>query len=484
MRKVAVATGAVVVVLVMLALLRAARLDNPQLPSVPPAPAPLAGETLAAQLAAAITFPTLSQRDDGASAAPFRALHAWLDRTYPRSASTLSDTWVDAGRLRTWTGSHPHLPPLVLAAHLDVVPVSPDAVTLWTQPPFAGVVTDGYVWGRGALDDKASAIAMLAAIEALIAQGYRPLRTVHVALGHDEEIGGAGGAAQMAAYLGRTGPPPYLVLDEGMLVTYGIVPGVTAAVALVGVAEKGYLSLRLTATAAGGHSSMPASPSAIGLMAAALRRIEAQPFAARLHGPAAEMARWLAPSQGWGARLVAANMDILEPLLLPLLGASPAGNAWVRTTTALTMFHAGVQDNVLPSHAEAVVNLRIRPGQSAAEVMAEVQRRIADPRIAVEVTGTVIEPSPISPTSGRAFAQLQRSIAETFPGALVAPGLVIAATDARHYATISRHVYRFLPLVVTAADLQRFHGIDERIAVSDLERAATFYTRLILNTTQ
>src|SRR5678816_3650729 len=155
----------------------------------------------------------------------------------------------------TWPGSDPSLAPVVLMAHQDVVPVTPGTEGAWKHPPFSGAVADGAVWGRGSVDDKGSLIGTFEAIETLAKAGFRPKRTVIVVSGGDEEVVGQGARAA-AAWLAARKIKAEFVLDEGLVVITDN-PISRGKLAVIGTAEKGYATLRVTAPAPGGHSSAP-----------------------------------------------------------------------------------------------------------------------------------------------------------------------------------------------------------------------------------
>ncbi|MDO9490323.1 MAG: M20/M25/M40 family metallo-hydrolase, partial [Sphingomonadaceae bacterium] len=348
----------------------------------------------------------------------------------------------------------------------------------WTHPPFAGVAADGYVWGRGAWDDKSSVVAILEAVERKLAAGWAPTRTVYLAFGHDEEVGG-GGAQAIAALLKSRGIALDLVLDEGSMVLEGVVPGVEPAVALIGIAEKGYASVELVASAEGGHSSMPTADNAIGRLAGAVGRLTADPFPPRLIDAMAGTLDRTGPAMDLPMRAVLANRWLTEPLVLRTMAGSPSGAASVRTTTALTMFNAGTKANVLPQTARAVVNHRLLPGDTVASVVARDRAVVDDRRVRVSALAGARDPSLVSPAEGPAFAAVERAAMRVFPDAVVAPGLVIAGTDARHYEPVAKAIYRFLPVRTGPEELKRFHGTDERIAVADYARAIAFYEAML-----
>jgi carboxypeptidase PM20D1 len=368
--------------------------------------------------------------------------------------------------------------PILLMAHMDVVPATDQH---WRHPPFSGALVDGYVWGRGAMDDKASVMAILEAVEHLLGNGFVPKRTVYLAFGHDEEVGGYGGAAKIAELLRSRGVELEFVLDEGMNILTGIMPGISASVALVGIAEKGYLSLRLTAETRGGHSSIPPAETAIGIVGRALQKLEATPFPSRLSGPTRQMFEFLGPEMAWTNKLTLANLWLFDPLVRRQLARSPITNAAIRTTVAPTIFNAGVTDNVLPPSATAVINLRLIPGDTIAGAVERVRRVIDEPNIKIASLPVQMEPSSVSDVHSPSFTLIQRTIRQIAPAALVAPSLLVAATDSRHYAGLSKNIFRFLPITLGPDDTKRYHGIDERISIEDYERCVRFYAQMIRN---
>jgi len=471
--------------LVAVLLVRTARLAGaPAAPVAAPDFVP-DEEAAAAHLAEAIRFATISpadpaQRDDAA----FVSLREWMASTYPRTHEALSREVIGAHSLLfTWKGRDPGLPPVVLMGHLDVVPVDPGTEGGWTHPPFEGVVADGYVWGRGALDDKCTVISILEAVEALAGEGFSPERTVYLAFGHDEELGGREGAKVISETLEARGVRrAALVLDEGGLIADGLLPGVAGPAALVGIAEKGFVSLELSTKAPGGHSSRPPRETGIGIVSRAITRLEDHPFPSHLDLPTRRMLTALAPRLPFASRVALANLWLLEPFVVRSLTASPDTAAMVRTTTAPTIFRAGVKENVLPIHVSAVVNFRIRPGETRQAVREQVRRIVDDPRVEVrEATDFSTDPSPVSDPDGPGFRLVAQS-ARAAAGSgdlLVAPYLVIGGTDARYYAGRAETVLRFLPIRVGPGDLARLHGTDERLRTADVAAGVAFFHALI-----
>ena len=477
--------GLLLVVLLVVLAVNTLRLPNHQLAAVPPAPTlSLPPDSATAHLAGALRIATVSRtRYADTDSVPFDQLAAYLTRTFPRVHQQLKLQTVNHyGRLYEWPGTDPARKPLLLLAHQDVVPVLPGTAGQWTRPPFAGQQAGGYLYGRGTLDDKMNLLGQLEAVEYLLGTRYRPRRTVLLAFGHDEETQGLRGAVALAALIKQKYPALEMVLDEGGLVKADGVAGLTQPVALVGVSEKGYLSLVLSATGPGGHSSMPPALTSIGRVAAAVAQLEAAPFPARLDGGIGGTLDYLAPAVPLGRRLVFANQWLFGPLIKRQLAGAPSSNAAIRTTTAPTIITGGDKDNVLPIGATATVNFRLLPGDSVAAVVRRVRQLIHDSLVQVRPLGPGREASPVSRTDNAAFATLHRTIKSVFPQALVAPYTVLGATDARSYAALCpQATYRFAPVLVNQAAIETIHGTNERLGVADYQQAIRFYAALIQN---
>jgi carboxypeptidase PM20D1 len=451
---------------------------------VAPAPTLALDENAAAQrLAAAVRLRTISfDGRDAASAGEFRKLHALLEKSFPRAHAVLKREAVnELSLLYTWPGSDAAARPIMLMAHQDVVPIAPGTERDWQADPFAGEIRDGFVWGRGAWDDKANLFAIFEAIETLAAAGFRPRQTLYIASGHDEEVGGEQGARAIAALLQSRGVRLDFVVDEGLLITEGILKGLDRPAALIGIAEKGYLTLALAAKARPGHSSMPPPETAIGMLSAALARLEDRQMPAAIRGVAAEMFDTIAPEMGGLNRVLLSNLWLFGPVVKSQLEKGASTNAMLRTTTALTVVQGGNKENVLPGRAEALVNFRILPGDTGDGVTAHVKATVANEAISVARSGHANEPTPISPSAAPSYRLINRTIRELFPGTVVAPGLMIAATDSRHMAPIADAIYRFSPVRAKSEDLPRFHGTNERISIANHAELIRFYHRLLLN---
>ncbi|MGE0635421.1 MAG: M20 family peptidase [Bacteroidia bacterium] len=439
------------------------------------------------RLSQAIQFQTISYQDSGKmDTAQFNGLHRFLKTSFPLIDSLLTLEKINTySLLYKWQGSNPSLKPILLMAHQDVVPVDPLTLPGWAHPPFQGVIKDGFVFGRGALDIKSGITGEMEAVEYLLREGFKPERTVYLAYGHDEEIGGRQGALQIANHLQQQKVELEYVLDEGGSIISGIVPGIDKPVAIIGIAEKGYVSLELSVEEEGGHSSMPPKQSAIGILSAAISKLETHPFPSQMDGVGTVLFDYVGPEMKFGMRLVFANRWLFGPVIESQLDKKNSTRAAMHTTTAATIFKSGEKENVLPIKAKAVVNFRIMPGDSVQGVIDYVKQIINDERIKLTTTSQEPdEPSGVSDLSSSAFGVIHKTTAEIFPDVLVAPYLVLGATDSKHYKNITKNIFRFEPTRLDDADLKRIHGTDERISIQSYKETISFYIQLIKNSNE
>jgi carboxypeptidase PM20D1 len=442
---------------------------------------PVTGEESEARLSQAVTFKTISLEeglpvDTGA----FFAFHHFLEQSYPLTHSTLQKETVSSlSLLYRWEGKNTSLKPFILTAHMDVVP-SGDS-SLWQHPPFAGVIDDEFIWGRGTLDDKIAIIAILEATENLIAGGFQPERTVFFAFGHDEEINGIKGAYSIASLLKKRGIEAEFVLDEGLAVTNGMVPMIDKPVATVGTSEKGYLTVKLEVQMEGGHSSTPAKETAIDMLSSAVSKVMQNPMNSRISGPVSDFMDYTGPEMPFYAKAIFANRWLFKDIILNIYEGTPAGNAAVRTTIVPTIISGGVKENVVPLTAEAMLNCRILPGETIDDIVNHLAEVIDDNRVKITPEGRHIMASPVSPVTSYGFKTIAKTISQVYPEAVVSPMIMLGASDAKHYKDVSANIYRFLPVNVTRSDLARIHGLNERIAKADFKKSIGFYYWLIIN---
>lgn len=442
------------------------------------APIPIDNAKAAEHLGEAVRIQTISHQDIAEDQpTQWEALHQWLQATYPNAHRVMSRTIVaERSLVYEWPGSDPSLAPIILMAHQDVVPVADGTEQNWRHPPFSGQIADGAVWGRGSVDDKGSLVTLFEALDALAAQGFQPKRTIYLVSGQDEETLGTGARAA-AAYLKAKGVMAEFTIDEG-LVVIGDYPVTRGPVALIGVAEKGYATLKVTAPAAGGHSSIPPKETGVIRLAKALIAINDRPDPMRYQGPAAEMMTAIAPRAPLLVRMAVANTWLFKPLLTAVIGSSPAGAAMLHTTMAPTMLQASPKENVLPPDASGWINYRLAPGDSGAKAMARAQAAVAGQPVRLAWTRTPLEPSAVSSTRSDGWKAVAATAAAV-SNAPVAPGLVVAGTDSRSLQPVSRDVYRFQPLVMSVDDTEMIHGTNEHMTLKNLALMTEFYARLI-----
>ena len=486
MRKLLALLGIAVLVLAIAVGAKTLLMPSRQLAVALATPAPVDAAAAAARLGAAVRFKTIASVDDeNANADQFDGLHALLQSSFPKAHALLQREAIGKfGLVYTWPGSDPKLPGIGLMAHQDVVPIAPGTEGDWQQPPFSGVFKDGFVWGRGSWDDKGNLMSLMEAVEMLAASGFQPRQTIYLIFGHDEEIGGARGALQVAKLFKERGIHLQFVLDEGLLITDGLLAGLNKPAALVGVAEKGYMSLQLTTSATPGHSSMPppqAETSAIGMMSAALARLEGRQMPLSVRGLSNEMFETLAPEMTGLNRVFLSNMWLFRPIIEQQLKKAAGTNATLRTTTALTVFNAGNADNVLPGRANATVNFRLLPGDTSDAVVAHVAETVKNPAIKIDKTAGFSEASRVAATDAAGFQLINKTLRQLHPDVIVAPGLMIGATDSRHFDAVADNVYKFSPVRAKPEDLKRFHGTNERISVDNYVELIQFYHQLIGN---
>ena len=430
------------------------------------------------RLAALIRIPTVSAERAETGDGPFEELIALLAEQYPLVHQRLTCERIGgSGLVYTWTGES-GADPVVLMAHYDVVPVAGQE-SEWSVPPFEGRIVDGQVWGRGALDDKGALCTLFDAVENLLAESWAQPRTVLLCLGPDEVLHGTP-ARVFALSLKERGIRPWLVLDEGGAVTEIPFPGVSGTFAMVGLAEKGVMSVELSAEGMGGHASAPTGLTAVGRIARAVARLNRNAFDVRMPRTVVSLLAALAehaePTYARAWRLAASPPWVGGPLSRAPGGAD--GAALVRTTLAPTMLSGGSSSNVLPSSASAMLNIRVNVGETTTGVVARLRRVIADPKVSVRVVEGD-EPTPESPADNAQFALIAASVDAGYPGVATIPYLTTAATDGRHWHRFAPAVYRFAPLYIPAAERAGIHGRDERVAIDSLVRGERCYRALL-----
>ncbi|SIN74608.1 M20 family peptidase [Algoriphagus halophilus] len=423
-------------------------------------------------LSGAIQFQTISFSEDAIpDSAAFNGFHAYLAETFPQVHGTMDLTKINQySLLYKWEGSDATKKPIILMSHQDVVPVDVPTMEMWEAPPFEGRITTDHIIGRGTLDDKSSLIALLESAEMLIKEGFKPSQTIYFAFGHDEEVGGGKGAAKIAEYFEQQGISAAFTLDEGGMITEGMVPGVDQPISMINVAEKGFASFRLIVETTGGHSSAPPRENTIGMLAQSIVDLENNQLPYRMVEPVQYQLDYLGPELPFMQKLAFANPWLLQGPILRGLNS--------HTTTAPTIIDGGVKNNVIPTVAEATINFRILPGETIESVQAHIESIVSD-KVRVEPVGFLTNPSPSSSIDSEAYKFLEATIRSVFPETVVVPGLIGGGTDARYFYGISEGVYRFYPIRISPDGMKRFHGIDEKISKENYKEIVQFTYQLM-----
>ncbi len=480
-KRVVLILAGLVVLLAAVVVVRTMLHQPKELEVVEPQTIALDEDVIARHLAEAIRFETIShQRAEDFEPDVFEAFIDWVKTTYPEVDKTMELVLLgEYTLLFRWDGTDPGLQPILLTAHYDVVPVSPGSEDQWYHPPFAGKIADGFIWGRGALDDKSGVIAQLEAATHLLKTGFVPKRTVYFSFGHDEEIGGNEGAGSVAEYLKNQGVRLAWSLDEGSFVGDGMMPGVDPLLAMINVAEKGSVTLDIVAKSVGGHSSTPPRQTAVGILAEAITALEKNPLPGGLSGLSEQMFDTASRHMPFGPRLAFANRWLFGGMIEDRLAEEPFGNAMLRTTTAPTMLSGSVKTNILPVEAVATVNFRIHPNDTVESVIEHVKSVVENEDVEVRVPGSGRPASGVSSWESDGYRVVERAIREIYGEVVVAPGLMVAGSDSRHYGRVADDAYRFNPFVVTHGDLAAFHGTNEKMGISNLAQGTRTYVRIV-----
>ncbi|KAA5541831.1 M20/M25/M40 family metallo-hydrolase [Roseiconus nitratireducens] len=419
----------------------------------------------------------------------FLRLHQILQDRFPNAHQSLQrETVSELSLLYRWQGTDESLDPILLMSHMDVVPVSEETASEWIHGYQTGEVADGYVWGRGALDVKSGVIAIMSAVEQLASDGFTPQRTVYLAFGHDEEIGGEQGNAVMAKRFADQGIRFAYILDEGGAILDGVVPGAPRPVAFVAIAEKAWADLEIVAHGEGGHGSMPGR-SAVAQLSETIRRIENQPMPVRVTEATATLFRFLAPEMPLLQRTVLGNRWLFDGLIGWQFSRQPSTEGVVRSTMNVTQLFTRNPPNVTPAWAKATVNVRLLPGDTAEDARDHLlaitkDQQLHDGSPAIECTiRQDIKGQLVSSDECEEFATLQKTIHEVFPDVIVAAGLTSVSTDSSWYYGVTDKIYRFIPMRVRSEDMARIHGVNERLAVDNLAEIVRFYELLLRNST-
>ena len=431
-----------------------------------------------AHMSNAIQLPTETPNDSFKfDTTTFLAYREFLETSYPLIHQNLPRTIIDSfNYIYEWKGTDTSILPMVLMAHYDVVPVEASAVKLWHAKPYGGEIKDDYIWGRGVLDDKSSMISILEATEAQLKAGFHPKQTIYLCFGADEESSGYGAIA-VTKYFEKQHKRFDIVVDEGGEISTESNKNIKHPIASIGVGEKGYVTLILTAQKEGGHSSVPGEATAIDILSNAVVKAKAKQMPLRLIAPIKSyIERISSYNEDFIQKMKQSNLWLFKGSILNEMSEEPHSNALVRTTIVPTVFNSGVRDNVIPTFATAYLNSRILPGETPNDVKAFVEKTIDDTNIKVTIYPNYqTMPSPTTDINSKAFKRIEQAINSIVADVVVAPMLMVGATDSRNYRSLSDGVINFTPIT----NGKGYHGIDERMQISDFKKCFNFYTLLI-----
>ena len=432
------------------------------------------------KLSRAVQVPTVSHRDlSETDFGAFLEYHGLLEEMFPRLHKELKKEVINGySLLYHWKGKSNKEGPALYMAHMDVVPIAEGTEEDWKYPPFSGEIADGYIWGRGSLDTKVTMISAMEAVEMLLAEGFQPENDIYLAFGHDEEIQSTEGAAKIAEHLKAKGITLRSVLDEGGIVNIGSIPGVEEPVAVVGICEKGSADLEVTVHSEGGHSSQPPKSTALSDISKVIVRLESKPMPVGMNDAVTRFMLTVGPYMGFTNRLILANLWLFKPLFMRVFQATPSGNAMLRSTIAPTMAKASNASNVLPQSASVTFNVRISPLDSVAKVEEHIRSLNSDMKLDIKRLQSK-EPSNVSKVDSTAYKTIETTIPEVFGNVLVAPYVMLAATDSVKYQEICSDIYRFAPLVATQEDLALIHNTNERVSVENVDRCVSFFMAMM-----
>jgi len=443
------------------------------------------GTEIRSRLSKAIQFETVSSSlNTQKTQKMFHSFNAFLENNYPLVYQYLKVEKVsDYSLLYRWRAKDDNKLPALLIAHTDVVPAiqkninHPDKE--WSYNPYSGFDNDEFIWGRGTLDNKSMVLAILESIEKSLRNGrLTPNRTVYVAVTHDEEIGGHKGAKIIADLMQSRNIKLAFILDEGQAITHKIVPGVASPVAMIGVSQKGYMTLKLSVSGKGGHSMMPPRATAISVLSQAISKLTDAPMPSKLTEPVREMFSSLSPEMTFPNNIFLHHTWLTGPIVKSQLSKKPATDALIRSSMSFNMIEGGIAENVLPQSASVVVNFRIAAHNTSDDIIQYLSKTIADKRVKIEVISSIEEASPITDVDSVSYKMVEKAIQNVFPKVAIAPSITLSTTDSRHFYALSDEILRFSPIRIGEKDLSRFHGVDERISISNYFEMIDFYSSL------
>lgn len=425
----------------------------------------------AEKLGAMIRIPTVS-RHEHEDLSQFYLYHKELEKLFPLIHEKLEKTVLNGTLLYRWKGRDENRLPILLMGHQDVVPASDEG---WKVPAYSGEVVDGCLYGRGTLDCKGTMYVELQAVEELLAEGFVPPCDVYLEYSINEETGGDGAAAAMR-YLRDKGIRLALVMDEGGAVIEQAVPGMDRPYAVIGVTEKGYMDVKITARGKGGHSSTPPRKTPAARLFAFANEIERKrPFKKKLIPEAALMLRKMAPAFSFPLRFVLGNLWLTKPLVVAAMPKiSPFGEALLGTTCCFTQMKGSDAANVIPKEPYLIANLRTSVHQNCEESLRVLKKYGKKYDLEFEVL-MQRDASPVSDVGSDAYRYVEDCIRKFFPDIGTAPYLIMGGTDCRHFHALTDTALRFCPIRMTNQQNDSCHAVNENVTLSALAEGVRFY---------
>lgn len=467
------------VVLVSIITVRTLCMPDRQVKEIPAAVKVSLNQNQAAnRLAGAIKCKTVSYGEtEKFDYSQFIKLHEYYETAFPNVHKKLIVEKINTySLLYTWEGSDKSIKPIILTAHLDVADVEKQTLSQWRHEPFSGEIAEGKIWGRGARDNKCQVTAILEAVEYLIQKGFQPKRTIYLAFGHDEEVLGLNGAKRIADLLKLRNIVPECVVDEGGAVAENVIPGLKGKVALISIAEKGYLTLELSVNEKAGHSAEPEDETTIGILSNAIVKLEMDKFSPTMN-EAEPILTYAASDMKFPYNVVFSNLWFTKGVVKKMFLSDSETAAMLRTTVAPTIIESGYQDNCIPGTAKAIINLRLLPGDTVENAIESIREKIGDSRIKIKKVGFYNNAPKSAPLDTEGFKTVSIAIKQVFPDAVCVPFFTTGGTDAKHYAALTPNLYRFTPSIKEKDE--EGHGINERIPIGNYMQYIDFFVNLI-----
>ena len=426
------------------------------------------------QLSKMVQKETISSRFDS-DRTKFLEFHELLEEMFPNVHKTCEKHVFDGSLLFKWNGKGNH-EPILFMSHHDVV----EATGTWEHEAFSGDIDEeGRVWGRGAVDTKASLFCMLTAVEELMADGFEPEGDVYIASSCTEEWSGDG-APLTVEYLKSQGVKLAYLMDEGGMILEEPVGGVKGTYGMVGVLEKGYGDVKFIAKSIGGHASAPKKNTPLVRLGKFMAYVEKKsPFVNKFNPTVKEMFKRMAPNMAFGMKIIFANMWLFEGLLKKLLPViSSAGGAMLHTTLAFTMAKGSDGLNVLPQEAYVTGNMRFIPHQDTDESVELISNIAKKYDIETEVIYKDYA-CPVVDYNNAPFQLVEKVASEVYPGIGICPYVMTGGTDAKFYRELSDNCLRFAPLYIDNQQYSSIHALNENIYQGALPLGVDFYKRMI-----